>query len=383
MSVPEIPGLKAEEDLARSFRHEVAQLLKRNVLTFPGAQPVSFARKHLTSLCVEDYFLCEKTDGIRCLLYCTEDSGAEIHYLIDRKNDYYFVQGLHLPHHADPTFRKFHTGTLLDGELVLDKLKDGTRKLRYLVFDLIALDGELITMKTFDKRIGRIMEFVQKPLNKLYQRFPEDCADMPFELRMKLMDKPYALDDMFKLKLPNLPHGNDGLIFTAKNAFYTFGTDEMILKWKPPNENTIDFKLKIGQFPVHEDPSGGPPIEDFDAKPAFELCIYWGSKDYRVYADLTVTDEEWEAMKRMGQELDGRVVECHIDESGQWRMKIEETGFPRFRDDKPEANHVSTLRKVMESIEDGVSETDLCAASGNIREAWKERHPEERKPNGH
>lgn len=38
------------------------------------------------------YFLCEKTDGIRCLLYITTgDSGEEIVYLIDRKNDYYYI----------------------------------------------------------------------------------------------------------------------------------------------------------------------------------------------------------------------------------------------------------------------------------------------------
>jgi mRNA guanylyltransferase len=38
------------------------------------------------------YFLCEKTDGIRLLLYITVgDAGEEIVYLIDRKNDYYFI----------------------------------------------------------------------------------------------------------------------------------------------------------------------------------------------------------------------------------------------------------------------------------------------------
>ena len=38
------------------------------------------------------YFLCEKTDGIRLLLYITTgDAGEEIVYLIDRKNDYYYL----------------------------------------------------------------------------------------------------------------------------------------------------------------------------------------------------------------------------------------------------------------------------------------------------
>lgn len=49
-SVPQIPGLKADHDMAQGFRHEVADLLGRRNPNFPGAQPVSFARKHLQAL---------------------------------------------------------------------------------------------------------------------------------------------------------------------------------------------------------------------------------------------------------------------------------------------------------------------------------------------
>jgi mRNA guanylyltransferase len=45
-----LPGVKAEQDMAYGFRREVAQLLDRKSLGFPGAQPVSFARKHLEEL---------------------------------------------------------------------------------------------------------------------------------------------------------------------------------------------------------------------------------------------------------------------------------------------------------------------------------------------
>jgi mRNA guanylyltransferase len=324
------------------------------------------------------YFLCEKTDGIRCLLYCTQDEEQnEIHYLIDRKNDYYYVQRLHLPHHDDSTFQRFHIDTILDGELVLDTQKDGNTKLRYLVFDCIVLDGKLLTQKPFDKRIGHFQEFVQKPLTKLYRRFPEDCSMFPFEIMMKMMEKPYALDEMFTHKLPNLEHGNDGLIFTAKASLYTSGTDEMILKWKPANENSVDFKLMLGDFPIYDPEDGGPPAEDWTAKPTFHLLIYHGKDDYRHYADLFLNEEEWNAMKSLNQQLDGRIIECYIDDDGRWRFKREADGSPRFRDDKPEANHVSTLFKVMESIEDGVSEQDLCGAAAAIKQAWKVRHPEE------
>jgi mRNA guanylyltransferase len=260
-----------------------------------------------------------------------------------------------------------------------------------MVFDCLVLDRELLTQKTFDKRIGRFQQFVQKPLHGLYKKFPQEREFFPFEVLMKGMDKPYALEDMFTQKLPNLPHGNDGLVFTAKNAFYTSGTDEMILKWKPANENSIDFKLQLGEFPMfllHADE--GQMVEDWDAKPAFHLLVKCGNGDYRQYADLFVTAGEWEAMKALGEQLDGRIIECYLDDYGRWRFKKEAKGTPRFREDKPEANHISTVHKVIESIQDGVTEEELRAAALSIQRAWKARHPEEdraRRPgppqNGH
>ena len=45
-----IPGIKVNGALGDMYRHEVATLLKRDSLTFPGAQPISFARLHLDEL---------------------------------------------------------------------------------------------------------------------------------------------------------------------------------------------------------------------------------------------------------------------------------------------------------------------------------------------
>lgn len=170
-SVPQIPGLKAQDELAYGLRHEVAQTLGRQNPGFPGAQPVSFARHHLQELCQQDYFLCEKTDGIRCLLWSTVDeTGGEIHYLIDRKNDYYFIQGLHFPHQEDPTFQQFHKDTILDGELVIDTERDGRESLIYYVFDCLAIDGECLVNKPLDKRIGRSHNFIIRPFENLYKK---------------------------------------------------------------------------------------------------------------------------------------------------------------------------------------------------------------------
>lgn len=295
--------------------------------------------------------------------------------------------GLHLPHHEDKSFRKSHTSTILDGELVLDHENDasGNRReiLRYLVFDCLLLDGENLTQKAFDRRIGRFNEWVDRPFRDAYKRYPDERRYLPFEMLFKAMDKPYGIQSMFYEKMPNLPHGNDGLIFTCKDTPYVMGTDEHILKWKPEHENSIDFRLKLESFPTYiED---GEEIEDYEGKPTIGLEIFYGNGVHDVTWELYLDDRDWEAMKysslRDDKPLDGRIIECWLErpenEEPRWRFKRESDGTPRFRDDKNGANHISTVEKVIESIQDGVSEQDLIDHAADIMKAWKKRHPEE------
>jgi mRNA guanylyltransferase len=158
---------------------------------------------------------------------------------------------------------------------------------------------------------------------------------------------------------------------------YVCGTDQHILKWKPPKENTVDFRLRLGKFPTETD-ENGDTFENFDGKPDFELLVFHGDRtgaaDYRHFGMLHLEDQEWEAMKGMQQMFDWRIMECWRDsETGKWRPKIEKDGTPRFRDDKEHANFHDVVKNVMESIEDAVSKEELIAAAGRIKVAWKER----------
>ena len=364
-------------------RGTVADLLHRQNLKFPGAQPVSFARRHLRELQETDYFMCEKTDGIRCLLFLTQLVGdeteplIEAQFLIDRKNEFWYVprDSLHLPRPDD--IASFHQGTILDGELVRQRTGSNSHGqqtiLKYLIFDCLAVDGENITSRPFDKRLARIDALIWRPWRDLAKRYPEDVARQPFQIEMKKMEFPYATEMMFREKIPTLLHGNDGLIFTCRVTPYIPGTDQHILKWKPPHENTVDFRLLIGDFPLAEDDEGS--YEDWDAKPGMELHVNHGDRGgYQFFANLTVTEAEWEAIKRLNEQVDGRIIECYRDPAdGSWRPKVERDGSPRFRDDKTDANHISVVESVLESIEDAVSERDLIAEAARIRAAYKER----------
>lgn len=369
--MPTIPGNKAEGDLLLTFRREVAQLLGRKSLGFPGAQPVSFAARHKLELQKQDYYVCEKSDGIRCLMYLTGDGPEEITYLIDRKNDYYHVPLLHFPISSEQE-REFHTGTLVDGELVNDTMPNGSIQLKYLVFDCLVLGSSSLMHRSLDKRLAYFRDKVFTPYRELYKKYPEEIQYLPFCVDFKNMELGYGIEMMFREILPNLAHGNDGLIFTCKNSPYQFGTDPHILKWKSEDENSIDFRVTL-EWPMR-DPDSDDPDEDgnltqypdYSAMPTLTLRVFrTDGKDDR-FGYLYLEEQEWDDITDMDLPIDDRIAECYLDEQHRWR-------FLRFRDDKQEANHISTVQSIMESIEDKVSKEDLIALAKFIRDEWKKR----------
>ena len=376
-STPNIPGQKILGDDLWVLRNQVAQLLDRSNTSFPGAQPVSFAARHKLDLQKQDYFVCEKSDGIRCLMYltCHPASMEEATFLIDRKNDYYLVPGLHFPKSAEREHAAdFHRDTIFDGELVNDTVNDTVSgqktQLMYLVFDCLVLNGDRLIHQTLDKRIAKFRDILFKPYEKLYnETFPEEKQYLPFLVDWKRMERGYAIEQMFKQTLPQLRHGNDGLIFTCRTTPYQFGTDQHILKWKPAEENSIDFRMTL-EFPTVEpdsDEEDQSSYSDYSAIPQVKLAVYGGDKDGDIpYGNMFVDAVKWEELKALKEPLNDRIVECSLIESNTWK-------FLRFRDDKREGNHISTVESVMESIQDKVSEEDLIRASAAIRDGWKRR----------
>lgn len=323
------------------------------------------------------YYVCEKSDGLRYLMYSTQDgTGNEMHYLIDRKNDYWFVnnQFLHFPIPNDKQFKGFHIQTVTDGELVWDELPDGRKEPRFLIFDCLVMDGKVLMDRPLDKRLAYFRQELFQPYKTLLKAYPEEKQYQPFIVEMKPFQLAYGIEMMFRTILPKLTHGNDGLIFTCVSTPYHHGTDEHILKWKPPEENTVDCRLKL-TFPTAE-PNEDERVEgitepfiDYESVPISELTVYKGGKGpqaYEPFEPVYISEEEWETLKGLGDPLDDRVVECNVDEQERWRIV-------RFRDDKHEANHETTVRSVLESIRDKVSEKDLYKAAGPIRDAWKAR----------
>ena len=141
-AVPDIPGELLLNQTSRTYLSQrVSELcgLPPHSTKFPGAQPVSMTVKSLEMLEKMDFWVCEKSDGVRVLVLIVMNgmSGSQEVWLvslrstcfqavelrrgscqIDRKQRYYNVENLHFPHWEDADTPL--TDTILDGELVTD-----------------------------------------------------------------------------------------------------------------------------------------------------------------------------------------------------------------------------------------------------------------------
>lgn len=371
---PVIPGELMPDGISHELQQHISALVGSRGSHFVGSQPVSFEAAHLTeTLLQRDYFVCEKSDGLRCLMFCILDpNGDEAVFLITRENQFYRVPNFHFPLPGDEN--SCHNGTLIDGELVLSKRPtDGVKELRYLMFDCLAINGRNIVMKLLPNRLGYLDTQFYKPYFKLREQHPQACESFPFKLNLKNMQMSYKLPKVLD-SMKYLGHVSDGLIFTCCETPYFFGTDNTLLKWKPSEENTVDFKLRL-DIPLYidEDLDERDPdrvYPNYDVKPTLKLHVWQGDRqgvsEYTELTRLECTDEEWEQLRSLDQPLDERIVECNRDSTGNWHLL-------RFRDDKSNGNHVTIVKKVLQSIQDAVSKEELIEMAPQIEKSWKER----------
>ncbi|KAI8912423.1 mRNA capping enzyme alpha subunit and guanylyltransferase [Gorgonomyces haynaldii] len=341
--IPDIPGTKiTDRQQLRSLKEHVIRLLEgtHSPNKFPGAQPVSFSSRHIQDLKQENYFCSEKADGVRILIFTTVRNEQREMYLIDRKNDYYFLQlGMIGPKGI------YLSDTVLDAELVYEQHTKG-QEMHLLLFDCMAISGLNLAPRPYSKRLGYLREQVCQPYFDRARSDKKFVQRYPFKMSLKRLESSYNLPRVFE-QMQTYKHKTDGIIFTAEMAPYEAGTCEKILKWKPAEENTVDFKiLKVAD--------------------KYHLGIWIRDEEHDDYGPFELEDELKEAWRQ--SDVIGKIIECRYDPEwpNHWR-------FSRFRDDKATANHISVYRKIMMSIEDNVTKEELIEACPEIREQWKQR----------
>ena len=359
---------------------------------FPGAQPVSFERKHLqqpegprTPTLMDPrapYFAAEKTDGVRYMLLILGDKGT---FTVDRNFDMRRLPPMRFPLRADAT--KSLTDTLLDGELVLDNKKRARgddadvaateAQMRFLAYDACRVAGVACCEEPLRMRLMRLRRDVLGPRYALCQADPDAFSGELFRIDQKdffaLKHLPHIFSQVdaappgssilyaYNDPLRELSHGNDGIIFTPARDPYRPGTCPSLLKWKPANMNSIDFRLQTKWR---------------KGEPRFVLCV--GEQTMlREYAWITFPEAEYARFKA-DPRADSRIIECVYDPNwhtveydpndnreptwdhprmvqGGWR-------FERIREDKNLPNDISTVKSVEISVRDGISAPELLQA---------------------
>ncbi|KAL8272752.1 hypothetical protein Esti_003302 [Eimeria stiedai] len=430
-----LPGLLEGENpslfglqQAKQIKNIAKRILKWKRDDFPGGQPVSLSMQNVTELFRNAYVACEKTDGVRFLLLGTNHRL----YLIGRRNEVREIADMYLPRSLDLT--ESQDMTLLDGELVMDRRDSGGFVWRYLIYDCIAVDGnEEIQKLNLLQRLHAVKKFVTEPVARLREvrqrqsaalnanphELPFGCTDTvdgnsfgfessaiggkehPMEIYLKASDMGLDFFEIFDLEAIRrlalrLPHPSDGIIFTPVRLPYVTGTCPLLLKWKPPHLNTVDFSVE--------------PVYDLDGVPQiFILCASY--RGVRTFAGLVLAPygefyKELYDMACRGS-AGGVIVECfwrptapvftfypalrerpsareeqrwnsrnqghpfYDFDRGEWR----EGGWvaERIRTDKAMPNDVKVLVSVKRSIDDGVSFATLQREIERFKQHKKRR----------
>lgn len=325
-----------------------------------------------------------------------------------------------------------HFQTLLDGEMVVDEdLASGARTRRFLVYDAIVLNGKSLVEVPFWQRYEAIEAEVVAPRARERDaieavraaeraaaaervkaaaaaaksgggapplppvvlpphlrggaltgvRLAYDYSGELFRLRRKEFWPLPASRNLLDKFIPRLSHESDGLILQPAGARYVTGTFPQLLKWKFAHMNSVDFKLKIdlagdktlylletrrdrprrGEVPLvvgGTAAGGGKKVSAVSTCNRVDLSPFLNAAPTN--ADGTPNDE---------RALSGKIIEC------AWDPGRKAWVFMRVRADKDTPNAVSTYEKVVQSIEDDITEEvlleEVAAAVAALEEKKK------------
>lgn len=129
--------------------------------------------------------------------------------------------------------------------MVLDKY-NGEITPRYLIYDIIKFDDHNIGKEPFVERLKCIKKQLIDPRIKAMEEGIIHRPSEPFSVRNKefwpIKHSASLLGEKFA---KSLLHEPDGLIFQPAEQPYQAGVCPDVLKWKPLNLNSVDFRMKI------------------------------------------------------------------------------------------------------------------------------------------
>lgn len=266
----------------------------------PGPNPVSIERKDFEKLKTKKYAIAEKTDGVRFIMMFTRLFDFKVCTIIDRSMAAYLVPLKSIP-------RVLFQGTLLDGELTVDK---HGRKC-FILFDAVVVSGVTVSQLDLGSRIIAMRRGL-----KDFKIHPND----PVELRMKAWSE---LSDVnaakTKISEAEKIYHTDGVVCIPKDDPVIYGRNFDFFKLKPKGTHTVDFILM--------DNNG--TIGVYDPRSKRDVAIGKVSCTYQA----------------------GVVVECEIVDN-VWKVVC-------VRTDKNQSNDMLTYEKTLLNIRENIKLHEL------------------------
>ena len=249
-----------------------------------------------------NYTVTEKADGDRKLLYVAPDSGKI--YLINTNMSVQFTGAM--------TRNKDLFNTLIDGEHILYNKERKFINL-YTAFDIYYLNGENVRMKAFippaaqegqaekkekegtTYRLPLLVGIIKRLLPESVVKSRNSATPIPSPLRVEYKTF-YSADekqtifqgcDLILKKVDDglFEYNTDGLIFTpthlgvgankvGENVKPLKSTWNYSFKWKPVEQNTIDFLISVKKLSNGSDYVGSKFESGIDVKQAAQLTQY-------------------------------------------------------------------------------------------------------------
>ena len=214
-------------------------------------------------------------------------------------------------------------GTILDGELYGDT---------FLVYDTVMIEGTVVghldLMKRLDAARGVMKSIIYMKSDK-------------FRLKCKTFHEMRDFGKFMDEYLPTVQQKVDGLVFTPVNEPIRLGTHETMFKWKPQEQNTVDFLMKWE--PSRETPGFKP------GRPTWRLYVQEKGK---LYLEGEIPPDKADDIPILEN---GAILECMYMERDTpmwWKPLLK-------REDKDYPNNRRTFYRTLVNITEDIKMTDF------------------------
>ncbi|KAF1779965.1 CYTH-like domain [Phytophthora cactorum] len=324
---------------------------------FSGTMPVGFARWHIPLVQSREYFVSEKTDGVRYFLVVA--GGTTV--LVDRSNSAFTASGTVLDGELvvrcySGMFTKDLSPVLIDVASVL-QFHQKDKRYVFIAFDIIATGPsaeDSHVEKPFVERLRILNDFLSEegPYASGIRNLDINRHAILLILRKKWVPHRHIVDVFRQIQRvqkrdhslgriysdDKRVHYTDGVVF-CPNTKYMTNTNQEYLKWKWSDLITVDFLATLNQAGDGIQVScGGPRNTHIE----LDSIVRLDPKDVPVVHKLVSRTPNRQAVLEFAFNAD----------KGLWNYKC-------ARPDKDCANYIRTVLGSLVNMAEGISEEEL------------------------